>query len=37
MPRRAGEVAKRKVDVAQKTDTRKEAVIIELTRNGKPI
>ena len=33
----AVELAKRKVDVAQKTDTRKEAVIIELTRNGKPI
>ena len=31
------ELAKRKVDVAQKTDSRKEAVIIELTRNGKPI
>lgn len=33
----AVELAKRKVDVAQKTDTRREAVIIELTRNGKPI
>lgn len=33
----AVELAKRKVDVVQKTDTRKEAVIIELTRNGKPI
>lgn len=33
----AVELAKRKVDMAQKTDTRKEAVIIELTRNGKPI
>lgn len=33
----AVELAKRKVDVTQKTDTRKEAVIIELTRNGKPI